>query len=90
MSNEELEKELDHLCAVAKEQADMEKKYEEAAYQTFLNQIAQNLQLGAGDKETAIKWVLEAEGLANEKDSSYICYQLGLSYDKEYLFNTKH
>ena len=90
MSNKELEEELDRLCAVAKEQADEEKKWEEAAYQTFLKQIAENLKLGAGDKETAIKWILEAEGLDKEQDTGYICYSLGLDYDKEFMFKTKH
>jgi len=65
-------------------------KFEAEAYDKFENQVAENMKLGAKDKETAIKWILEAEGLANEKDSSYICYSLGLGYDKEYLFNTKH
>lgn len=90
MSNKELEEELDRLCAVAKAEREAEEKFEEAAYQTFLKRIAENIKLGASDKETAIKWILQSEGLDNEKDSSYICYSLGLSYDKEYLFNTKH
>ena len=25
-----------------------------------------------------------------DKEPDYICYSLGLSYDKEYLFKTKH
>ena len=25
-----------------------------------------------------------------DKEPDYICYKLGLSYDKEYLFKTKH
>ena len=90
MSNEDLEKELKHLCAVAKETADEEKRYEEAAYQTFLKRIAEAMKLGAETKEDAIKWILQAEGLENEKDAGYICYSLGLGYDKEYLFETKH
>ena len=90
MSNKELEEELDRLCAVAKAEREAEEKFEEAAYQTFLKRIAENIKLGASDKETAIKWILQSEGLDNEKDSSYICYSLGLGYDKEYLFNTKH
>ena len=90
MSNKELEEELDRLCAVAKAEREAEEKFEEAAYQTFLKRIAENIKLGSSDKETAIKWILQSEGLDNEKDSSYICYSLGLSYDKEYLFNTKH
>ena len=90
MSNEQLEAELDHLCKVAKESAEEEKKWEQAAYQSFLNRIAEAMKLGADTKETAIKWILQAEGLENEKDAGYICYNLGLNYDKEYLFKQKH
>ena len=90
MSNEQLEAELDHLCKVAKESAEEEKKWEQAAYQSFLKRIAEAMKLGADTKETAIKWILQAEGLENEKDAGYICYQLGLNYDYEHLFETKH
>jgi hypothetical protein len=89
MSNKELEEELERLCKVAQAEREAEEKFEEAAYQTFKNNC-RKYKLGASDKETAIKWILEAEGLDNEKDSSYICYSLGLSYDKEYLFEIKH
>ena len=90
MSNKDLEKELDHLCEVAKREREIEERYEEAAYQTFLKRIAEAQNLGAETKEDAIKWILQAEGLENEKDTSYICYSLGLNYDKEYLFKQKH
>ena len=92
MSNEDLEKELKHLCAVAKETADEEKRYEEAAYQTFLKTVNTTIQHGAKDKEEAIKWILEAEELIQyyDNDPGYICYTLGLGYDKEYLFKKKH
>jgi len=86
MSIKDLEKELDHLCEVAKREREIEERYEEAAYQTFLKRIAEAQNLGAETKEDAIKWILQAEGLENEKDTSYICYNLGLNYDKEYLF----
>ena len=90
MTNEQLEKELKHLCAVAHESMKQEKEYEESCYQTFLKRIAEAQKLGAETKEDAIKWILQAEGLENEKDPGYICYNLGLNYDKEYLFKTKH
>ena len=92
MSNEDLQKELDSLCKVAKESAEQEKKWEEAAYQTFLKTVDATIRHGAKDKEEAIKWILEAEELIEyfDKEPDYICYKLGLSYDKEYLFKTKH
>jgi len=90
MSDDDLKKELDMLCEVAKTVRETEKKYEEAAYQTFLKRITESMKLGAETKEDAIKWILQAEGLENEKDTSYICYNLGLNYDKEYLFKKTH
>jgi hypothetical protein len=92
MSNEDLQKELDHLCEVAKREREIEERYEEAAYQTFLKTVASTIEHGAKDKEEAIKWILEAEELIQyfDKEPDYICYKLGLSYDKEYLFKTKH
>jgi len=90
MSDDDLKKEFKHLAEVAKESAEQEKKWEEAAYQTFLKRITESMKLGAETKEDAIKWILQAEGLENEKDTSYICYNLGLNYDKEYLFKKTH
>ena len=90
MSDDDLKKELDMLCEVAKTVRETEKKYEEAAYQTFLKRITESMKLGAETKEDAIKWILQAEDLENEKDTSYICYKLGLNYDKEYLFKKTH
>ena len=90
MSDDDLKKEFEHLCEVAKREAEIEKRYEEEAYKKFENNITKTIELGAGDRETAIKWILEGEGLDKEQDAGYICYNLGLGYDKQYLFETKH
>lgn len=90
MSNEDLQKELDSLIEISKQEMKREKEMEEASYQTFLKRIVEAQNLGAETKEDAIKWILQAEGLENEKDTGYICYNLGLNYDKEYLFKQKH
>lgn len=86
MSNEELEKELKHLSEVAKEVMEQEDKAEKAAYESFEGRVAETMKMGASDRETAIKWILQAEGLDKEWDAGYICYSLGLSYDKEEIF----
>ena len=90
MSNKDLEKELEHLCEVAKREREIEQREEEESYKKFEDQIKQMMLHGAGNRDIAIKWILEAEGLENESDANYICYNLGLSYDKKYLFVTKH
>lgn len=52
----------------------------------FEARIDEYVALGAGNRETAIRWILQAEGLNNEYDAGYICYCLGLSYDKTDIF----
>ena len=56
------------------------------ALANFEARIAEYVTLGASDRETAIRWILQAEGLDNEYDAGYICYCLGLSYDKTDIF----
>ena len=82
MSTKDLEKELDHLCDVAKREAEIEKRQEEDNLKAFESRIDEALSLGAENREAAIKWILQAEGLDKEQDSGYICYTLGLGYDK--------
>ena len=90
MSNEDLEKELNHLCEVAKREAEIEKRQEEDNLKAFESRIDEALSLGAENREDAIKWILQAEGLDKEQDPGYICYTLGLNYNNEHLFKTKH
>ena len=92
MSNDDLKKEFEHLCEVAKREREIEKRAEEEAYQNFEKTVANTIKHGANDRDEAIRWILEAEELIEyfDKDAGYICYSLGLGYDKEYLFETKH
>ena len=90
MSDDDLKKELETLCDIAKREAEIEKRQEEDNLKAFESRIDEALSLGAENREAAIKWILQAEGLDKEQDSGYICYTLGLGYDKEHLFQTKH
>ena len=40
----------------------------------------------AGSREDAIRWLIQAEGLDQEYDAGYICYNLGLPYSMEKIF----
>ena len=59
---------------------------EHRALANFEARIAEYVALGASDRETAIRWILQAEGLDNEYDAGYVCYHLGLNYDKRDMF----
>jgi len=86
MTNEELEKELEFLSGVAKERMEEEERAEQAAYERFEEQVADTIKMGAGDRNTAIRWILNAEGLDKEYDMGYVCYCLGLGYNKQKMF----
>ena len=56
------------------------------ALESFEDDISDNINLGAKDRDQAIQWILQAQGLNNETDAGYICYSLGLDYNKGYQF----
>lgn len=86
MSIEELEAELDRLISVANQVAEAEAEAEETALRHFEAQVAKNIEYGAKDRKTAIRWILAAEELDKEYDMGYICYSLGLNYNCQNMF----
>jgi hypothetical protein len=81
MSLQELKDEADYISRSVKEQMALEADMEKEAVDRFEKAIAEYMAMGAEDRETAIRWVLQAEGLENEHDPSYVCYSLGLPYE---------
>jgi len=59
---------------------------EKVRVKEFEGRITQTITDGANDRETAIKWILQGEGLADEADAGYVCYSLGLPYNMEKEF----
>ena len=86
MSREQLEREADRIADACDEAVALEQAAEKEAFDRFESMISENIAIGASDRETAIRWILQAEGLDNECDAGYICYCLGLSYDKTDIF----
>ena len=86
MSLEELRAEADYISRSVKEQMELEARMEAEAVDRFEKAISEYMAMGAEDRSTAIRWLLQAEGLDNEWDAGYICYSLGLPYgmDKEF------
>ena len=86
MSLEELRAEADYISRSVKEQMELEARMEAEAKARYEAAIEEYMQMGAEDRATAIRWLLQAEGLDKEYDAGYICYSLGLPYemDKEF------
>ena len=73
--------------------AELSRERDEQALAVFSyeTQIANNIALGAADRATAIRWMLQAMDLG-ENDlcygGSYVCYELGLPYHMQTEFNS--
>ena len=86
MSLQELKDEADYISKACDEQLALEAKMEKEATERFEASVAEYQEM-AGSRKDAIRWVLQAEGLEDEKDPGYICYSLGLPYSMEKEFS---
>jgi hypothetical protein len=63
MTDEEIEAGIEENCKIANENADAEAKYAAEQVEEFKALIDRYInEFGAGDEETALKWILDAEG----------------------------
>ena len=60
-SDSELEAFTDKLIAQLKENQELERLQEEADVQFFQAQIQKTIELGAGDRKTALRWLFSSE-----------------------------
>ena len=86
MSLQELKAEADYISKACDEQLELEAKMEKEATERFEASVAEYQKM-AGSRKDAIRWLLQAEGLEDERDPGYICYSLGLPYSMEKEFS---
>ena len=86
MSLQELKDEADYISRACDEQMELEARMEKEATERFEASIKEYLPM-AGSRKDAIRWLLQAEGLEDERDPGYICYSLGLPYSMEKEFS---
>ena len=85
MSLQELKDEADYISRSVKEQMEIEAQMEKEAIERFESSVKEYEGM-AGSREDAIRWLIQAEGLDEERDPGYICYNLGLPYSMEKIF----
>ena len=78
MSEQELEAEMDSLSKQAEVVFAEEAKQEQEAIVAFEARVADLLSTGAADRETAIRWIHQAEG--SDGDTEYLCFLVGVPY----------
>lgn len=81
--------EWDHLCDALDAEIEREKRAHEEAAQLFEERIAETMAVGAPDRRTAIRWLVDQyidSGMA-AYGSDYLCWEFGLkfgSYKEEF------
>ena len=77
----------DDLCEDLSREVVARVSEEAQALSAFEAQIADNIDLGSSDRETAIRWIVESLNLGGYSTAEYACYHLGLSYSCANLFD---
>jgi|TARA_R110000764_G_scaffold157773_1_gene245589 hypothetical protein len=89
MSVADIELKIDqaeHCAMLAQQDRD-----EEAALcvRRFEANVSSMIEMGAADRSTAIRWIVDANGMGDEDDIGYIEYQLGLPF-RQYADEIDH
>ena len=80
MSLAELEAEADRIEKDIEAGLEQDRAREKANIENLESRIKSNIDMGAGDRQTAVRWILQAEDLINEYDIDYINFSLGIPY----------
>lgn len=68
----------DWLLDVLKVETENERLREQRAIQQFEQLVSKSMVAGAGDRETALRWIMEASDC--DGDWEYLCFHHGLPY----------
>ena len=79
MSYEELSVVYDRMVDAVNAAAVAEQEGEKKRIEAFEKLVANTIELGAGNRETAIKWLMDAEN-DSYIDNDYFCYKYGIPY----------
>lgn len=77
---DEKQREWDGLCAFLDEQLRIEARQKEEAVKDFEDRVAHALELGAVDREAAVKWIAQAENAEPFYGNEELEWKLGLPY----------
>jgi hypothetical protein len=86
-SIEELEAIADRMTDAVCDAIQRQRLEEEEALQSFETLIASNISIGARDRETAIRWIVESLDMGGYATAEYACYNLNLSYKCAGMFD---
>jgi len=71
-------KEFEELNLISELNCRQRREDEQAAARDFESRVKEVMEIGAKDREMAMRWIHEAEG--SNGDDEFLCYLVGLSY----------
>jgi len=86
LSADEKQAEWEMMIRAMQAEQEAQREYELESIAEYEMQIARNLDMGAGTREDAIRWILDSMELSPYDDAGYVCYKLGLPYSMESEF----
>jgi hypothetical protein len=78
MTEQQLEREISELTQIIERNQKQEELEQREAITRFEKRVEETIAWGAKNRETAIKWIHDAEDTGG--DDEYLCYRLGLPY----------
>jgi hypothetical protein len=84
LTAEQYQSEIDWLMEESVKQMKEEEIIQQHNIKLLEERIIDVIECGAGDRETALRWIHEAEG--TDGDNDYLCFQLRIPYG--YFHNT--
>jgi hypothetical protein len=75
---EQFQQEFEYLGRIIADNENQRKVFEADAIEKFEKHVTDTICMGARDRETALRWIMDASN-ANG-DWEYLCYDLGLPY----------
>jgi len=91
MTDDKKQEEWDTLCEFHANEIEREREEKNYAVKNFNSQIDELISMGAGDRNTAIRWLVDSMEL-DKKDIEFygaeiICYQTGIPYEMQSEIN---
>ena len=78
LSEDQLRDELDHLSKKVEEQMEREETREKEDIERFKKLVKDTIELGAGDEETALRWLTSEEDMLSKMDTEQYVWSEGI------------
>lgn len=80
MDDDEKQAEWDHLIEACNRAIQEEEEQQARAITRFEALVQKTIESGAGNRETAIRWIMDASSAARDNDWDYLCWEHQLPY----------